>query len=265
MKHIEEHEEEEGEAWLMSYADLISLLLAVFVLLFSLSSIDPPRAEIAAKAISTYLRDKTTDGIAAGDISLVDKQLMALRLLTQFLDLGNIDNVLEKMMKLQEQPEELKRLQALAERLGLFGNARLRSNVARYEIIIPEQLLFEKGTVFLTKEGASVFKKITPRVIDALADPKRSLEIIGHSDGTPLDKNSPYSSSQIQSAAQAEAVSLALQTYGVSAQRISIIGKGSTEPLFSEVDARGQRNINAENKNRRVVISIVNDAREATP
>ena len=265
MSKFEEHEEgEEGEAWLMSYADLISLLLAVFVLLFSLSTIDPPKAQIAAKAISTYLNEKRVDGSPAGDISLVDRQLMAMRLLSQFLDLGNPDKVLEKLMKMQDQPEELKKLQALAERMGLTGNAKLRSNISRYEIVLPEKLIFAKGSVELTSASAAVFKKITPRIIDALKDERRSIVIIGHTD--PSDVSKDFSSTHIQSAAQAEAISLALQTYGVSPQRITVVGKGGTEPLFQSNGQNPVENARLAAKNRRVVLAIDTEASsEAVP
>jgi chemotaxis protein MotB len=254
-KHHEEAEE--GEAWLMSYADLVTLLLAIFVLLFSLSTIDNTKVSQVAKAISTYMNTKTSDqGVSVGDFSLEERQLLAYRKLATFLDLGHPDEVLARLEKIQESPEEIRRLLALAERLGLFGNAKMNHHALRYEIVIPNGMLFEKNQPYLNAKGLEMLKALAPRLRESLRDERRFLEIAGHTDSAPLRSGSEFSSPHILSAARAEAASLTLQQLGIDGSRIQIVGKGSIEPLYPERDRSGNPLETGAEKNRRLVLTL---------
>jgi chemotaxis protein MotB len=267
-KHQEEHEE--GEAWLMSYADLVTLLLAIFVLLFSMASLDNERVSQVTKAISTYMTTRTVDtGVSVGDVSLEERQLLAYRRLANFLDLGHPDEVLARLDKIQESPEEVRKLLALAERMGLYGNAKMNQESLRYEVVIPMAMAFEDDGPYLLPKGLELLKALAPRLRESLRDPRRSLEIAGHTDSNPLPDGSEFSSLHILSAARAEAASLTLQELGVDGRRVSIVGKGPTEPVAPERNARGQDIPGAAAKNRRLVISILTEpalvARPAQP
>lgn len=50
-RHIQ-HEEEAGEAWLLPYSDLMTLLLAVFIVLFAVSQVDAQKAQILSEIFS---------------------------------------------------------------------------------------------------------------------------------------------------------------------------------------------------------------------
>lgn len=51
-------EEEAGEAWLLPYSDLMTLLLAVFIVLFAVSKMDQAKSEEMSKAFSDSLMSK---------------------------------------------------------------------------------------------------------------------------------------------------------------------------------------------------------------
>lgn len=249
-KKIIEDEAEEGEAWLMSYADLITLLLAVFVLLFSLSSVDGQKAASVTKAIASYLNTKTVDNaVSVGDVSLQERQLMALRLLSTYLDLGHPDQVLQKLLSIQEKNEEIRKLQALAERLGLFGNAKPTTPTLKYDIVFPENILFKKNSPYLSNEGLRILKALTPKIQESLLAEEKTIEITAEVNGekTPPDG---YSSNHIFAAARAEAVSLILQRSGIEPDRIKIVGHSSkqrteAEPTGGETIRNGRADLAA--------------------
>lgn len=256
-KAVHHEEPEEGEAWLMSYADLISLLLAVFVLLFSMSSIDPNKATVVTQAVAKYMNNKVVDSQASSDVTGVERQLQSLRLLTTFLDLGPPDEVLTRLLSIVQSPAEVQKLQALAERMGVIGNAAVVAPSLRYEISIPNSGVFEPASPYLTPTGVKFMEGLVPALKDAMSDQQKILEIAGHTDSSPIARDSAFSSNHILSAARAEAISLILVRDGLPLERIRIVGKGPSEPLYPERKANGETDPSAREKNRRVVISIL--------
>lgn len=68
-KDDEEHEKENGERWLLTYADLITLLLALFIILYAMSSVDLDKF----KSLSKYLKYAFNNNDAVNEeISLPD-------------------------------------------------------------------------------------------------------------------------------------------------------------------------------------------------
>lgn len=252
--HVEA--EEEG-GWLVSYADLVTLLLCVFVLLFAMSSLDTEKIKAVTHAVSNYMNHKESPVDDETDANKTDRQLQALRLLTEYLELGHPDELLAKLLRMGERPKEIEDLKFLAQKLGIVTSAQPQSNYSRFELVISSQMLFEPGTARLTVSGYQSLLKIADKIANSVKQPGRRLEISGHTDTSPLPKDSLFSSQQMLSAARAEAVSLALAKVGVSPEKIQITGKGSTEPLLPERTADGKIDAAAQAKNRRIVISIL--------
>jgi len=58
------HEEENGEAWLLPYSDLMTLLLAVFIVLFAASQIDAEKArQITEEFSEKMMKQSYTESI----------------------------------------------------------------------------------------------------------------------------------------------------------------------------------------------------------
>ena len=255
-KHHHEEHAEHGEEWLMSYADLITVLLAVFVLLFSMSTVDSTKAIKVTSAISQYLLTKKVDQNVSADVTLVDRQLQALRLLTTFLDLGNPDEVLEKLLTMVSKPKEIERLRALSQRMGIMGHARLAKPDLAYELNVPVQFLYRGKTAFLSDDGVKLVRGLAPTLREVLQDNDRILEIQGHTDSMPIAPDSQYSSNNMLAAARAEAVALLLIQGGVSEAKVQIVGKGSSEPLYEEKDPSGNWLPQAQQRNQRVTLAV---------
>ncbi|MEY4066447.1 MAG: Membrane MotB of proton-channel complex MotA/MotB [Pseudomonadota bacterium] len=247
----------------MSYADLITLLLAVFVLLFSLASIDSNKVANVTKAIATYLNTKTVENtVSIGDVSLQERQMLALRLLSTYLDLGHPDQVLQKLLTIQENTEEIKKLQALAERLGLFGNAKLNTPALKYEIIFPERILFDQHSPYMTKSGLRILASLTPKIKEALAAEEKFVEIVAEVDGRKKPPTG-FSSAHIFASARAEAVSLFIQKGGIPASRIQLTGRTSdVRDVAKPADAAAASGKGAD-VGSRLIISILTPQEQA--
>ena len=80
--HEEHHEEHADESWLVPYADILTLLLALFIVLFASSTVDKEKvaamATSFADAFSSYSAEQTTGSIgtfvdAAKNLALDDR------------------------------------------------------------------------------------------------------------------------------------------------------------------------------------------------
>ncbi len=65
-EHVHQ-EEEAGEAWLLPYSDLMTLLLAVFIVLFAVSKIDAEKAQQISEQFSGAMMNKGYEtGVSSG-------------------------------------------------------------------------------------------------------------------------------------------------------------------------------------------------------
>ncbi|HWK66922.1 MAG TPA: type VI secretion system protein TssL, long form [Rhizobiaceae bacterium] len=129
------------------------------------------------------------------------------------------------------------------------------SLVTRGDFIVIEinnRLLFEPGKA----EVKSDFLPIALNVAAALEPEKGTLQIIGHTDNTKLRKSSPFASNYDLSVARAKAVEKALSPGLTDPSRITVAGKGETEPIADNTTAEGRA------ANRRVDVLI---AKEQAP
>ncbi len=245
-----EHSDDEGEGWIVSYADLMTLLLCVFVLLFAMSSLDNDKVKAVSQAMKGYLTEKEVSQENT-DLSANERQIQALRILTQVMDLGHPDELLTKLLKMENEKKETENLKDAAKKLGLAPMSTQKSPIQRFEVVLPVSGLFEPGGAQLTKTGLNVLTKLAPKVSETLRQENRYIEISGHSDNRPLPSNSLFSSTNMLSVARAEAASLAFIKSGVKERRIRILGKGSSEPFAAANPS--------DEKNNRIVISIISE------
>ena len=68
LKHKHEENEKEGnsERWLLTYSDMITLLLALFIILYSMSTIDAKKMAKVAESFGTALNNGPTTSAGAG-------------------------------------------------------------------------------------------------------------------------------------------------------------------------------------------------------
>ncbi len=245
-----EHEAEGEEGWLVSYADLMTLLLCVFVLLFAMSSLDSEKIKAVTTAMKGYLTEKEVS-TETTDLSSNERQIQALRIMTQMMDLGHPDELLSKLLKMENDKKEADKLIDAAKKLGLTPESAQKSPLQKFELVVPVSGLFQPGGAQLTRSGLTSLMQLAGKLSAALGPSGKYIEITGHSDNRPFPPDSPFSSANMLSAARAEAASLALMKAGIKERRIRILGKGSSEPLNAA-------NLSDE-RNNRVVISIVTE------
>lgn len=227
----EEENHSNQDRYLITYADLITLLLGLFVILYASAQIDEAKYKEFSKAFSEYFRPKVQvveggDGVLEGNKNGIPEPI---------LPTAN-----EKT--LEEVETEAKK--ALA---SFIDKGMLNFNITSEGMVLtlPEKLLFEIGKADLQFDGLVV--------LDTLADVIKGIPfqitIDGHTDNTPI-RTFRYESNWHLSVARALSVGYNLIQKGVNENNLSIRGFGSQRPETENNSAEGRA------KNRRVSITI---------
>ncbi len=243
--------------WLDSYADMISLLFALFVVLYGMSKINEESFRQLAEALSKTL---STGGVASTQVhieksvtnveqsSKQDENVKKSRGIV--LNLGSPDA--PKPVE-EEIPDDLKEIEKkISEALQQHGMSSLtRIHMEERGLVIgliTDKLLFKIGDAELTQKCNDILDVVAP----ILKETSHYLRIEGHTCDIPIG-NSRFRSNWELSTMRATNVAWYLITKKlIMPRRISIIGYGEYQPMFD--------NSNEENRarNRRVDIVILN-------
>lgn len=142
-----------GNAWIISFADLMALLLAFFVMMFSMSSIQTH----AWLAVVTGLSDKLAPGREQSILGEVKNSRPQRVLEPKGIDLGYLEAVIRE--KFSRHP--------------VLKHARFVSRQDRFSILLPAGLLFENDSATPSRTA-----ELTLRTAgDALSSVKNRIEI----------------------------------------------------------------------------------------
>jgi chemotaxis protein MotB len=259
--HEEEHENE--ERWLVSFADMMTLLFAVFMVLFSISSVNTSKFESLQKSLQDAFSGAVLDGgesvMSKGASSEGTEQappqppLPSLRPITSINDSVTTSEEERAKKALQEEQDfrTLKRrIDALAKDAGLQGKVKV--TVRRRGLVI--QLLTDK--VFFDS-GDAVLKPMARRLVDKIAvivasERKHPVVVEGHTDSQPIS-GSQYPSNWELSGARAAAVVRDFVSNGVLERRVSLSGFAAQEPIASNSTPEGR----AQNRRVEVVLTRI--------
>jgi len=258
--HEEEHENE--ERWLVSFADMMTLLFALFMVLFSISSVNTSKFEELQKSLNDAFSGAVLDGgksmLSTGssadktEQSSVQPPLPSLRPLTDIKSPETSKPSAAEAEKASKQEEQdfralKRRIDKLAKEAGLQGKVNV--TIRRRGLVI--QLLTDK--VFF-QSGSATLKPYAKGLVDKIAgvvrgERKHPIVVEGHTDSQPIS-GSQYPSNWELSGARAGAVIRDFTANGVNPRRVSGGMYASQEPIDSNSTSDGRA------KNRRVEIVL---------
>jgi len=265
--HEEEHENE--ERWLVSFADMMTLLFCLFMVLFAISSVNTSKFE----ALQRSLQDAFSGAVLSGgksmmqsgnhaqatDQATVEPPLPAMRPIESINDTSKRTEA-EKAKAAREEEQDFRalkrRIDKLARDAGLKG--KVNTTIRRRGLVIQlltDKVFFASGDATLKPDAHQLVAKIAGVVRD---ERKHPVVVEGHTDAQPIS-NSRYRSNWDLSGARAAAVVDDFATEGVLARRMSLAGYGAQEPVDSNSTPEGRE------KNRRVEIVLSRINAPVTP
>ena len=250
----EEEEHENHERWLVTYADMVTLLMVLFIVMFAMSQVDERkyyelRAGLADGFGESVLNGggAVTDDPGAADQITVAPQLAMTPMPPEATD-ADSKAMEQAVAKGVASNESLRRDRAAAdqaverERLGGVAarlSEALRANGLEDDVktsfdgrglvisLVSRHVVFERDMATLSPRGAQVLATLAP-VLRDIPDP---LEVDGHTNQAP-GKPANYATDWDLSAARALTVLRTLNTrYGLETDRLSLSAFGHTKPL----------------------------------
>jgi chemotaxis protein MotB len=260
--HDDHAEHEEGERWLVSFADMMTLLFALFMVLFSISSVNTSKLT----ALQKSLQDAFSGAVLSGGKAIMEtgnqsapKRAQATPpipsltpLISQATTSLTNPSTLKKSQKEQQDFQELKRrIDSEARKAGLKGKVLTTVRRRGLEIeILTDKVFFDSGSATLKPQALGILDKVA---VILAGEHEHPIVVEGHTDSQPIS-SSVYPSNWELSGARAAAVVRDFVGHGVLSRRVSFSGYGSNEPIASNSTASGR------SKNRRVevVLSRIN-------
>ncbi|MCV6590246.1 MAG: OmpA family protein [Marinobacterium sp.] len=246
MSHIRELLKEETEnTWLTTYADLMTLLLVFFVLLFSMSSLKKADFEVARRSLTLALDSATGNNSlieldAQAPTDRIPEELREEKLPAHDYSLEDSSNpnsaeAIQQRIRIQRELEETKK-----EIEQSFQLASLSDSV---EIATPKDgklRLRMKGEV-LFGSGSAEFNRGSVLLLDEVRrimsrNPKYKVNIQGHTDDQPIE-TPQFPSNWELSAVRATTVLRYFMRGGISPERLTATGYGASMPLVSNKDS----------------------------
>jgi chemotaxis protein MotB len=260
------------EAWAIPYGDLITLLLAFFVVMYSVSSVNEGKYRVLSDSLVAAFRNppRTLEPIQVGQLTRSQYNSMDNPIQTTTpIDVELVAPLSdqEELDPAEETPEEAaeRAAQAAAEEYiqkeisGLAVELEqaviplideelvdIREGAAWLEVEIKSSLLFASASATPVPEAQAVLR----RLAQILAPAPNRIHVEGFTDDLPIN-TLVYPSNWELSAARAASVVRLFTEYGVDPVRMAAIGFGEERPVASNDTAEGRA------RNRRVVLVVL--------
>jgi len=224
-------EHENLERWLLTYADLITLLLAFFIMMYTFSKQDAQKYN----EVTAHLKS-----IFSGGSGIAKKGNLEGKLPVDLqMQIGS-NAMIEERIK-QEFRE-------IAGENGLKNNITVFTDARGVVVRIMDKAFYDEGKADL-KQGA---KNALNKIIPIMKGIKNHIRIEGHTDDTPISKGEFKSNWELSVRRATEVVRYIVEKGPIAPDRVSATGYAEYRPIVS--------NDTAENKalNRRVEIIIEN-------
>jgi len=264
MARRHKHEEHANhEAWAIPYGDLITLLLAFFVVMYAMSSVNEGKYRVLSDSLVAAFQGapKTMEPIQVGEKQLGPGAELAISITRQPMieteprrAIAPIAPIAMSQTTMPSDPaaqsEELAGVANEVEQSMSDLIDRELVTVRRHgnwvEVEIKTDILFPSGVATLSPAAEQVLQQLA----ETLKPFPNAIRVEGHTDNRPIS-TSAFPSNWELSAARAASVVHLFTRAGMDPARLAVIGLGENRPAQSNATPQGR------NANRRVLLVIL--------
>ncbi len=276
MSRRHKHEEHQNhEAWAIPYGDLITLLLAFFVVMYAMSSVNEGKYRVLSDSLTAAFRGtpKTLEPIQVGEKQVGSGADINMTIVQQSMLHGQPRDMLEPSpirltdiarngprnagpedaASTEESRQALQELEAVANEVERAMSELIEKDlivVRRHglwvEVEIRTDILFSSGVATLSAQATQVLEQLAA----TLRPFRNPIRVEGHTDNRPISTREFPSNWELSSARAASVVHL-FTRQGIASSRLAVVGLGEHRPAQSNATVEGR------NANRRVLLVIL--------
>jgi len=233
------------DSWLLPYADMLTLLLALFIVLFAMSEVDVRKFERLAYIFQSEFMSGS--GVIDDGETIISEET------SEYIEAGKEDEEVdeitdeglqeyEKLLAMQERIEEYIALNSLTDTLGtkLTGEGLL--------ITVRTDITFDTGSAKVKPQGEEIAKEIANLL---QTDSPHEIVVNGHADDRPMHNEEFASNWELSAMRAIQFLYLLLDYSDIDEKWFSARGYGEFQPIVP--------NTSEENRaiNRRVEVLIL--------
>lgn len=219
--------EEEAAGWIVTFADLVTLLLVFFVLMFSISTMNLNKFKYAIKSIQLNLGEEHP----AVDLLEIIKETEEPE--EKKFTLEDIVGITTKEQKMMDDINDI------IDETQLGDHVILARSDGKIMLRIRGAVLFESGAAILNPESGPILDQIVKIINDY---PDYNVNIKGHTDDKPI-KTEKFPSNWELSSIRATNVLKYLIQSGIDPVRLTATGYAELLPLVKN-DSAENRSVN---------------------
>lgn len=255
------HDEHMDESWLIPYADLLTLLLALFIVLFASSKIDAKKFDQIMQSFNAAL----TGGVGVFDqpspvpvAPNADVQSMK-RTVTKGEQKSDslAEEKTEEQKKFeaayQKETNDLKQLQKQINEYIVKSNMqdRLQTKLSGEGLMITilDNALFASGSATVRPEA----RALAVEIANQLEPLPKQVTVTGHTDNMPIHTSEFPSNWDLSTKRATNFLTILLENRRLDPARFSATGRGEYHPVATNATSEGRA------KNRRVELMILRD------
>ncbi|PKH10373.1 flagellar motor protein MotB [Planomicrobium sp. MB-3u-38] len=269
LKRKKKHEDHVDESWLIPYADVLTLLLALFIVLFAASEVNSQKFQEISDSFNRELQggtgildqqsavetfEETSKLAEPNDVDPTEGEATTPPEVEEEID-DKIEMTAEEIEQLAL-AEDYKELAAIQDKVKAYIAERNMEDKLEAELTskglvlkIKDGVLYRSGSADISESSRTVAEEIGKLLV---TDPPRSIFIEGHTDNIPSTSDRFPSNWELSSARAINFMKILLENNELDPTKFSATGFAEHQPIASNETAEGR----AENRRVEVLISL---------
>ncbi len=266
MARKKKHEEHADERWLITYADVLTLLFVLFMVMFSMSVVNQGKfdklKESLSKSFSGGIMEGSSSPIDQGGADAAaspaaDNMSMAIDAnITPAFGVNLANSSPEAALESEQLKEAKKAIDKATKQAHVSSSVRTSIDERGLTIRLrTEPFLFASGSAALDPHAQLLLAPVS-KAVRGLVNP---VVVEGHTDSDPI-RTAQFPDNWFLGASRACAVRQALASRGVSRAR-QCVTRGDSQPVANNDTAEHK----AQNRRVEILVLRINDTRPSTP
>lgn len=258
-KKKHDHEEHIDESWLIPYADLLTLLLALFIVLFAASSINKSKFEQLIRTFQSEFKGGTGSLQYASitpeldpEASVRDDKKTQDTINEKYFEETSKEQQ-EQQQKIQDEMSSLEKIKQQIDQYIVQNNLseQFKTNLDKegLKLLMLDTALFAPGSAEIEGKYRTISKEISNLLV---SDIPRKILISGHTDNQPIARKDLFKSNwELSTARATNFLHVLLENKQLDPELFTVTGNGEYKPIDTNDTKEGRAN------NRRVEVLIL--------